>query len=233
LRKTQKVEQGLQEKNVFVPRNVIMYVPVPVPSTANIGGTYGGVLPWYYNTPSIPPRWYFFFFFYRVTYAGAISSHIGTYVCGIFRTVCHFYSTGEWSLGWKRAVWGLPKRPGPLFHFSTQNIQYLVSQIQWTVWYLVPALVGIWYLVPGSSSINTMSNDNGMINNKEITTRNKEKFHAMSGNQEATSNRQQVMNDTTSNNQPVLPQQCSTGSKGWTVPTASWQCKAKAAAASV
>ncbi len=33
------------KKKTSCPHDVIMYVPVPVPSTANIGGTYSGVVP--------------------------------------------------------------------------------------------------------------------------------------------------------------------------------------------
>jgi len=75
--------------------------------------------PWY-STKVV-----FFELWYQVTYG-----HLyGRLQMGIFGTVYHFYSTWEWSLGWKRSVPGLPERPGPSFHNSTQNIRYLLSQI--------------------------------------------------------------------------------------------------------
>jgi len=100
--KNSKSGARTSRKKTSCPRDVIMYVPVPVPSTANIGGTYGGVVPWYeYNTPSIPPRWYFLKLWYRVTYPVAIRSNTSTYVCGVFGTVYHFFPLGSGAWGGK------------------------------------------------------------------------------------------------------------------------------------
>ena len=86
-----------QQRQILVPHEATMYVPLCVLSTTEEGGSHGCVEPRYcYNTPKIPPWWYF-----------SNSYHVGTYglllrgqYCAIFGTVHHLCSTPRWYQGW-------------------------------------------------------------------------------------------------------------------------------------